>query len=199
MTPSRSPLVDGVHAHVSRPALGLRGLAQADGHGRPLRLRPHGALRAVRRGAAQVVDVAVGDRREALEARVAEHLELAPQDLARGQPGHLPVGLVDLRQQPDVRRRVLARERPPPAAAAAVPDRAGLAPLPDQALRLLKRDARRGDEELENHALVVLAEMPVAEAVQRVPDEAVGLFAVPRLEVHSLVAFDEGAKLSDCA
>ena len=61
--------------------------------------------------------MAVGDRREALEARVPEHLELAPQDLARGQPRHL----------------------------------------------------------------------------------LVGLFAVPRLEVHSLVAFDEGATLSDCA
>ena len=193
------PLVDGVHAHVSRPALGLRGLAQADGHGHRLRPRPHGALRAVRSGAAQVVDVAVGDRREALEARVPEHLELAPQDLARGQPRHLPVGLVDVRQQPDVDRRVPSRERPAAAAAAPVPDRPGLAPLPYQALRLLERYARRGDEELENHPLVVLAEMPVAEALQRVPDEAVGLFAVPRLEVHRLVAFDEGAKLPDCA
>ena len=30
----------------------------------------------------------------------------------RGQPGHLVERLVDLRQQPDVRRRVPARERP---------------------------------------------------------------------------------------
>ena len=105
-------LVDGVDADVAGLPVGLRRLAQADGHRRRLRLRPHRALHAVRRGAAQVVDVAVGDRREVLEARVPERLELAAQDLARGQPGHLPVGLVDVRQQPDVDRRVPARERP---------------------------------------------------------------------------------------
>ena len=57
----------------------------------------------------------------------------------------------------------------------------------------------RGGEEPEDHALVALAELPVAEALQRVPDEAAGLVAVPRLEVHRLVALDEGPKLPDCA
>ena len=45
------------------------------------------------------------NRREAFEPRLAEHFELPPQDFARGQPGHLTEGLVDFRQQPDVRRR----------------------------------------------------------------------------------------------
>ena len=75
----------------------------------------------------------VRDRREALEPRLAEHLELPPQDYARGQPGHLTEGLVDFRQQPDVRRRVLARERAAATAAAPIPDRPGLPPLPGDA------------------------------------------------------------------
>ena len=136
----------------------------------------------------------VRDRREALESGVPEHLELPPRDHARSQPGHLTEGLVDFRQQPDVRRRVLARERVAATAAAPIPDRPGLPPLPDQTLRLLERDARRGDEEPKHHA-----EAPIAEAFQRVPNEAVGLVPIPRLEVHRLVAFHEGAKLPDCA
>ena len=192
-------LVHRVDADMARPALRLGRLAQADGHGRRLRLRPRRALGAVGRRRAQVVDVSVGDRREARVVLLPEHLELAPQDLARGQPRHLPVGLVDVRQQPDVRRRVLARERPPAAVRAPVPDRPGLPPLPYQALHLLARDARRGPEELERHALVPLAQPPVAEPIQRVPHEAVRLVAVLGLEVHRLVAFHEGAKLLDCA
>ena len=141
----------------------------------------------------------VRDRREALEPRVAEHLELAPQNFAGGQPGHLFVGFVDLRQQPDVHRRVLARERPAAAAAAPVPHRARLAPLPDQALHLLARDAGRGHEEPENHALVPLAEPAVAEALQRLLDEPIGLITVPGSKIHSLVALDEGTKLLGCA
>ena len=192
-------LVDGVDADVAGLAVGLRRLAQGDlDRGRP-RPRPHGALRAVGRGAAQVVEVAVGERRQALEARVPEHLELAAQDLARGQPGHLPVGLVDVRQQAHVGRRVAARERPARSVGAPVADLPGVAPLAHQALDLRTRDARRGDEEREDHALVAPAETPVAEALKRVPDEAVGLLPVPRMEVHRLAAFDEGAKLPDCA
>ncbi len=79
------------------------------------------------------------------------------------------------------------------------------APLPHQTLRLLERDAGRCDEELENRPLVALAELPVAEALQRVPNEAVGLVPAPGFEVHRLVAFHEGAKVDrkrsvpDCA
>ena len=108
-------------------------------------VRPSG-----RRGA-QVVDVPDGDRREARVVRLAVHLELPPQNLVRGQPGHLVVGFVDLRQPPDVRRRVRARERPPEVPAAGVPDRSGLLPLPHQPLHLLERRARRGHEEPQNH------------------------------------------------
>ena len=192
-------LVDRVDAHMARPALGFRRLAQADGHGGRLRLRPRGALGAVGRRGPEVVDVPVRDRREALEPGLPEHLVLAPQHLARGQPGHLPVGLVDVRQQPDVHRRVFAHERPAAAAAAPVPHHAGPAPLPDQALHLLARDARRGDQEPQYHPLVALAEPAVAEALQHLPHEAVGLGPVPGLEVHSFVALDEGPKLPDCA
>ena len=192
-------LVDRVDPDVARHPLRLGRLAQADAHAGALRLRPRGARGAVGRRAAQVVDVAVGDRREPLVRRLAEHLALAPQHLARGQPGHLVERLVHLRQQPDVRRRVLARERPAPAAAAPVPDRAGIPPLAHQALHLLARDARGGDQEAQHHALVALAETPLAEPVQGVPHEAVRLVAALGLEVHRLVAFDEGPKLPHCA
>ena len=37
--------------------------------------------------------------------------------------------------------------------------------------------------------------MPVAEPLQRVPNEAVGLVPVPGFRVHRLVAFHEGAKV----
>ena len=112
-----------------------------------LRLRPGRARGAVGRRAAQVVDVAVGDRREPRVVRLAEHLELAPRHLARGEPGHLVERLVHLRQPPDVRRRVPPLERPPAASAAPVPDRAGLPPLPHQPLHLLgatRRSRRPG-------------------------------------------------------
>ena len=112
-------LVDRVDADMARPALRLGRLAQADVHARALRPGPRRALGAVGRRGAEVVDVPVGDRRQPLEPRLAEHLELAPQDLARGQPGHLPEGLVD------IGRLVLARERPAAAAAATVPGRPG--------------------------------------------------------------------------
>ncbi len=143
--------------------------------------------------------MSVRDRRQPREPGVPEHFELAPQDLARGQPRHLPEGLVDLRQQPDVRCGVLVRERPAAVAAAPVPDRPGVPPLPHQALHLLARDARRHDQEPQNHPLVPLAELAVAEALQRRPREAVRLAPVPRSEVHRLAAFREGAKLPDCA
>ena len=143
--------------------------------------------------------MAVGERRQTLEAGVPEHLELAAQDLARGQPGHLPVGLVHVRQQTHVGRRVAARERPARAVGAPVADLPGVAPLAHQALELPARDAGRDDEEAEHHALVAPAEAPVAEALQRVPDEAVRLLPVPRMEVHRLAAFRKGAKLLDCA
>ena len=127
LTPSRSPLVDRVDADVARTALGFRRLAQADGDRRRVRLRPRGALGAV-----------VADARSCRRAhrRSPRGARTAPRPTTRigaagpraWQPGHLPLGLVDVRQQPDVRRRVLTRERPA-AAAATVPDRTGLPPL----------------------------------------------------------------------
>ena len=91
------PHVDGVDADVAGQAVGLRRLVQ--GHvdrGRP-RPRPHDALGAVGRRAAQVVEAAFGERHQSLEAHIPEHLGLEAQDLARGQFRHLPVGLVDVR------------------------------------------------------------------------------------------------------
>ena len=81
----------------------------------------------------------------------------------RAWPRHLTEDLVDFRQQPDVRRRVLARERPAATASAADPGPPRSPAMPHQTLRLLS-EIRRGDEEPEHHALVALAEPPIAEA-----------------------------------
>ena len=96
-------LVDGVDADVAGQALRIGCLAQGDVDGGRPRPGPHGALGAVGRRAAQVVAVSVGERRQALEADVPEHLKLAAQDLARGQPRHLPVGLVPVPRLEDHR------------------------------------------------------------------------------------------------
>ena len=53
---------------------------------------------------AQVVQVAVGDVGEALEAQVAEHFELAPQHCPCGWPRQLPEQLVRPGQKPNVGR-----------------------------------------------------------------------------------------------
>lgn len=90
--------MNGVDRDEAGPAAGLGSLAKADGHRRRARPRPHGALAAVRGTAAEIVDVAVGNPSKPLEPRIPEQLELATQDDARGEPGHLPERLVALRK-----------------------------------------------------------------------------------------------------
>ncbi len=107
-------------------------------------------------------------REPGFDGELAPHPDHSQQWLAaRGQPGHLVERLVHLRQPPDVRRGVPARERPAAAAAAPVPDGAGLPPLPHQPLKVLERQAGRGDQEAQHHPLAALAEAPVPEPVRR--------------------------------
>ena len=141
----------------------------------------------------------VGNRRQPPEARIAKHLVLAPQDLARRQARHLLECLVDLRQQTDVRAAVLARKRPAAAASTPIPDRPRLAPLPDQTLHLLVRKAGRDQQKLQHHPLVPLAELHIAEAHQRLPNKGVNAVPILGLKDHRLVALDEGTKLPDGA
>ena len=71
----------------------------------------------------QVVQVAVGDGCQAFEAAVAEEVQGAGAQLARGRAGERAVERVDLGEQPDVGVDVAARERLP-RSAATVGDRA---------------------------------------------------------------------------
>lgn len=168
-------LVNGVDAHVAGLALGLGRLSQGDGHGARLRLRPDGAPGTVGRAAAQVVEVAVRDRRQALEAGVPEHLELAPEDLARGQSRYLAAGLVDVRQQADVRRR----EPAPVVAVAVVSDLPRRGPLPPTLGLLGARGHAPPRGSAARQPLVGPVQAAVGEALEGVPDEAVRLAPPP--------------------
>ena len=139
--------------------------------------------------------MAVREARQPLEANLAEHLVLSAQQFAGGYPRHLAKCLVDLCQQPDVRCRVAALERPPAVAAAPVLDPAGLPPLPDQAVDLDLGEARRLGQEASHDALVALAERLVAKPAEPFANEGIGAPLVLVFVVHSLAAFDEGSNL----
>ena len=78
-------LVDGVDAQEAGPAIRPRGAPLAHRHRSRPRSDDHGALRPVGPRAARVVDVARRDARQALEAHLAEDVELAVQHDPRRQ------------------------------------------------------------------------------------------------------------------
>ena len=78
----------------------------------------------------------VGQLRQTLEARVAEHLPLAAQHLARGRTGHLAQLLIHLGQQPDIQPRVAAQKRHRRCPTAPILHPSGPPMLPDQTRQL---------------------------------------------------------------
>ena len=182
------PQEPGAAPRVGAPALADR---RPD---RPRRLKGR-ARRPVRAGLAQVVQVAVGQPRQPLEAPVAEHLEHAPQHLARGRPRHPPQGAVNRRQQADVRVRVLAPERLRRRPAPAVLDLPGPAVPPDQPRHLRPRQPRRLPDVSPQQALRGPPLAVVPEPHQRAPDEGVGRLTVRQLDVQRLAALNEGTNL----
>ena len=195
LRPSRSPRWTKSTRVDAGPAVRLRRLAQADGGRSRFGLLEDRALGMVGARPGQVVDVAARDARQALEADLAEALELAPQHLRRGRSRHLSVGLVDLGQQPDVAGQVAPGECPAAVGDAPIAHLAGVPVLADQPLDLRRRRARQLGQEAPQHALVGLAETPVCKAPQRVLHEGVGARPVQRLVVHRHAAVDEGAHL----
>ena len=99
-------LVDGVGVQEAGQAVRPRGAPLAHRHRSRPRSDDHGALRALGSRAAEVVDVARRDSRQALEVRVAEDVELAVQHDPRRQARHLAELRVHRRQQPHVGRCV---------------------------------------------------------------------------------------------
>ena len=191
--------VDGVDAQMAGLAVGLRLAADSDGDGRGPGLAEGEAAGAVGSGLAEVVDVAVGDGGEALEAPVLVDVEHAPEDHLGGGPGGLAEGLVDLGQQGGVTGRVAALEGVGRGLAAVVPDVPGPAVLGDETVRLSPGEARHLLDESPQQPLVGLPEAVVLESDQRAAHEGVGGGPVGELEVRRLAAVQEGADLVEGA
>ena len=107
----------------------------------------------VRPATPQVVDVAVRNPRQALEALVAEDMVLAPQDPLGRRSGELAEGLVHLGQQHRVGGRVHRREGPGGRTQPVVADPARAALLRDQPGQLGIRVAGDLGKELPHQAL----------------------------------------------
>ena len=187
--------MDRVHPQEPGAALRVGAPTLADRRpDRPRRLKGR-ARRPVRAGLAQVVQVAVGQPRQPLEAPVAEHLEHAPQHLARGRPRHPPQGAVNRRQQADVSVRALAPERLRRRPAPAVLNLPGPAVPADQTGDLSPRQPGRLPDVRPQQALRGPPFAVVAETHQRAPDEGVGRLTVRQLDVQRLAALNEGPNL----
>ena len=183
--------MDSVDAQEAGPAVRLRRAALAHCHRRCLRPLDHRALRPIGPRTPQVVDVARGDPGEALEARVAEDMVLAVQHHPRREPGHLAQVRVHPGQQPDVGRRVHAREGPPLVAVPAVDHLRRLVVLADEPRQLGARVAGGLRQATLHQRLRRLVQHPVAELRQRPRREGVGTVPVQRLELHRRVRLDE--------
>ena len=164
------PLMHRVHPQESRPTFRLRFPALADPGRCGLRLLEYRPAPPVRRRLAQVVEVAVRDVRQTLEALVAVLLQHPPHHRPRTVPAHLPQRLVDLGQKTDVGLRVPALERLL-RRTATVHDPACLPVLTDQALNLRQRLTRHLRQVAADHALVRSIKRTVAVADQRLAHE----------------------------
>ncbi|WP_420635202.1 hypothetical protein [Candidatus Palauibacter sp.] len=98
--------VDGVDADEAGAALGVGPAADADGDPDGAGLVRGEGSQAVVTPRAEVVDVAVGGAREALEALVAADFVLAAEDLLGGGSREPAVDVVDLGQKGDITRGV---------------------------------------------------------------------------------------------
>src|SRR5260370_37930760 len=93
---------------------GFRGLA--DGHGaRPSLLVGFAAL-TIARVAAQIVQMPVGNRGQALKLSLAVLTKFALENPPRGRTAQALMGFIDLRQQLDIGARVALRKAMPTAA-----------------------------------------------------------------------------------
>ena len=189
------PLMHRVHPQVARLPLrlGLASFSDPD-RGRP-RLLERRPAPLVGGRLAQVVELAVRDHSQTLEALVAVHLELAPHHRPRAVTAHLAQRRVDLGEKADVGLRVTppecVRRR-----TAAVLDSARLPVLPDQPRHLRLGLPGHLHQVAPNHALVAPHKRPVAEPDQRFADELVRRSAVHHHEVRRLVAGHETADLT---
>ena len=186
--------VDGVNAYETRPALRPGSAPLADRRYRPPGRPERGPGTPVRPATPQVVDVAVRNPRQALEALVAEDMVLAPQDPLDRRSGGLAEGLVHLGQQHRVGGRVHRREGPGGRTQPVVADVARAALLRDQPAQLGVRVAGDLGKELPHPALPSPRQAEVVpEPDERPFNERVGRLPVVGGDVRRLVPAEEGA------
>ena len=186
--------VDGVNAYETRPALRPGSAPLADRRYRPPGRPERGPGTPVRPATPQVVDVAVRNPRQALEALVAEDMVLAPQDPLDRRSRGLAEGLVHLGQQHRVGGRVHRREGPGGRTQPVVADPARAALLRDQTAQLGVRVAGDLGEELPHPALPSPRQAEVVpEPDERPFNERVGRLPVVGGDVRRLVPAEEGA------
>ncbi len=169
--------------------------AHSEARGRGVGLTEGEAPGPVGTALAEVVDVAVGNPGEPLEAFVAVDVAHAPEDhLGRGS-GELAKGLVDLGQQGRVVGGVAARKWLGRRLATVVTNASGPAVLGDETVHLGLGEAGRLLEEPPHQALVRLPERVVLESDECPANHGVRGGAVGELEVRRFVAFHEGPHL----
>ena len=139
--------------------------------------------------------MAVGQARQALEAGVAEDLELAAHDGPRSRPGHDTQGGVHLGEPANVRRCIAAPKGLRRRLAAPVHKASRVPILPDQTGQLGAGQSRHLGQVAPDHAPIRLAQAQVVEPHQRPANEIVSGLTIGDLEIHPLVAVDHGANL----
>ena len=139
--------------------------------------------------------MAVGQARQALEAGIAEALELAAHDRPRSRPGHDAQGGVHLGEPANVRRRIAAPKRLRWRLTAPVHDPPGVPILPDQTGQLGAGQSGHLGQVAPDHAPIRFAQAQVVEPHQRPANEIVSGLTIGDLEIHPLVAVDHGANL----
>ncbi len=192
--------VHGVDPHEARAALRPGPAPLPDRRRRAPRCAVRGPGTPVRPAGTQVVDVAVRNPRQALEALVAEDMVHAPQDPLRRRSRELAEGLVHLRQQYRVSGRVDRGEGTRRRAQPVVADAARAALLPDQPRQLGVRVAGDLGGVLPDQALPGPRQAEVvAEPDQRPLNERVCRLTVVGGDVRPLAPAEEGADVVDGA
>ena len=187
-------LMDRVDAQEAGTAVGMGFAALADGDLDRLGLVDGAALAPVSSRAPEVVEMAVGDAGQALEAGIAEHRVGPLTELAGGRSREGAVEGIDLGQEADVGIGITARERAD-GSATPIPDRAGIAELTDQAGHLGPGEAADLLQVAPHQALVGLAEAEIAETPQLTGDPVVEGLTAWHVEVEGVCTFKEGVDL----
>jgi len=184
---------DRIHAQVPGSSFRPRRASFTDAHLNRSRRLVYDPPLAVRCGPAQSIQVRHRDARQPLVTLLAKIVKLSLQNLLRRRSTERLVGLIHLRQQCGVGRRVQGWEAPPPI-------RLGLhwlalQVLGDQACHLCSAQARHFSEVAPNHPAARPAQFAVVLLAQCFIHPAVDLLSVLALEMNFIAAFQKCSDL----